>query len=229
MPAYNAEKTVEMTYQSLPHDLIDHIILVDDASRDKTVEVARTLPIDVLVHEKNRGYGGNQKTCYRAAVDKGADVIIMVHPDYQYDPKFIPEFIRIMVDDGAEAVFGSRMMVRQNALTGGMPIWKYVANILLTNFGNRMLKLNLTEFHSGYRAYHRSVFDKIDINRNSDNFVFDTQIIIQLVDKGIGIKELPITTKYFDEASQIRLMPSIRYGMGILGNILLYKTGLRKF
>jgi glycosyltransferase involved in cell wall biosynthesis len=229
MPAYKAEKTVVATYEALPKDWIDDVILVDDASPDRTVSVARTLPIFVHVHPKNRGYGGNQKTCYRLARERGADIVVMVHPDHQYDPSFIPEMVKLMVDGGARAVFGSRMMIRAGALKGGMPKWKYVANIALTWIGNAALGLTLTEFHSGFRAYETSIFKEIDIEKNSDDFIFDTQIIIQLVDRKIPIREIPISTRYFPEASQISLRRSIEYGFGILKNLFLYKTGLRKF
>ncbi|KKU49293.1 hypothetical protein A3H10_01755 [Candidatus Uhrbacteria bacterium RIFCSPLOWO2_12_FULL_46_10] len=229
MPAYNAGKTLMKTYNDLPHEMIDEVILVDDASRDDTVEVAKTLPVHVVVHKKNRGYGGNQKTCYKTALERGADIMVMVHPDHQYDPKFIPEMIKTMVDDGYWAVFGSRMINRSDALAGGMPRWKFFFNIVLTKIGNFFLGTNLTEFHSGFRAYDRRVFEQIDIEMNSDDFVFDTQIIIQLAARGIKIKEIPITTRYFPESSQIGLWPSIKYGSEILYNIFLYKTGLRKF
>lgn len=229
MPAYNAAKTLRTCYEAVPKDWADAVILVDDDSRDKTVEVARTLPITVEVHPKNRGYGGNQKTCYRLALAAGADIAVMVHPDHQYDPTMVPDLVRQMVDGGYHAVFGSRMMVRQNALAGGMPKWKYFFNIMLTKIGNLGLGTKLTEFHSGFRAYDRWVFEQIDVEKNSDDFVFDTQIIIQLASRKIPIAEIPIATRYFDEASQIGLLPSIKYGLGILQNIFLYKTGLRKY
>jgi len=229
MPAYNAGKTLVKTYNDLPHEMIDEVILVDDASRDNTVAVARTLPVYVVVHPENRGYGGNQKTCYKIALERGADIMVMVHPDHQYDPKFIPEIIKLMIDNGCWAVFGSRMIDRADALAGGMPRWKFFFNIVLTRIGNFFLGTNLTEFHSGFRAYDRRVFEQIDIERNSDDFVFDTQIIIQLASRGIAIKEIPITTRYFPESSQIGVRPSIKYGLEILYSIFLYKTGLRKF
>ncbi len=229
LPAYNAEKTLESCYEALPKDWIDLVILVDDASKDRTFEIAQSLPIISYRHEQNRGYGGNQKTCYKLARQHGADVVVMVHPDHQYDPKFIPELIRGVVDENYKAVFGSRMMIRENALKGGMPIWKFVANIILTKISNLILRTELTEFHSGFRAYDCSVFDIIDIENNSDNFVFDTQIIIQLADKGIKIKEIPISTRYFPQASQIGFIASVRYGLSILYNLFLYKTKLKRY
>jgi glycosyltransferase involved in cell wall biosynthesis len=229
MPAYNAEKTLISCYNALPKGWFDLAILVDDASSDRTAELARTLPLIVEAHTANRGYGGNQKSCYKLACEHGADIAVMVHPDHQYDPRFIPEMIRLMADGGWRAVFGSRMMIRKNALAGGMPRWKYFFNILLTKTGNLVLGTRLTEFHSGFRAYDCSLFREMDIEENSDNFVFDTQIIIQLVARNVPIKEVPISTRYFKEASQISLARSIRYGLGILYNLFLYKTGLKKF
>lgn len=229
MPAYNAEKTLVECYDAIPKDWVDEVIVVDDASTDDTVKVARTLPVFVKTHPENRGYGGNQKTCYRLAAERGADIIIMVHPDHQYDPKFIPEIVRSMVDGNRPAVFGSRMIIRDDALSGGMPMWKFVCNIGLTKVGNMALRTDLTEFHSGFRAFDARVLDSIDIERNSDDFVFDTQIIIQLISKGFPIVEIPITTRYFDTASQIGFFPSVKYGVGILVNLFLYRTGLRRF
>lgn len=229
MPAYNAAKTLAACYSAIPKDWIDDIILVDDRSTDDTVAVARTLPIHVHVHQKNRGYGGNQKTCYALAKERGADVAVMIHPDHQYDPSYIPAMVRAIIDDGHDAVFGSRMMVRGDALAGGMPGWKYVANIALTSIGNATLGTRLTEFHSGLRAYRLAALQDIDLERNSDDFVFDTQIIIQLASRARRIKEIPIRTRYFPEASQISLKRSIEYGFGILHNLFLYKTGLRRY
>lgn len=229
MPAYNAERTLIECYEALPAGWFDDVILVDDCSRDRTVEVAKTLPIFVHAHPKNRGYGGNQKTCYRLARERGADIAVMIHPDHQYSPKYMPDMIRLMVDEGARAVFGSRMIHPENARKGGMPWWKFAANVALTKIGNLALGTKLTEFHSGLRAYDMSVFDEIDIERNSDDFVFDTQIIIQLADRKIAMREVPIMTRYFEGASMIGFWPSCKYGLGILKNLFLYKTGLRKF
>jgi glycosyltransferase involved in cell wall biosynthesis len=229
MPAYNAGKTLRRTYQDLPADLIDDVILVDDASRDDTVAVAKTLPLHIIVHPQNLGYGGNQKTCYQAALNRGADIIVMVHPDHQYDPKFIPEMVHLMVAKDVWAVFGSRMTKRRRALAAGMPWWKWFFNIFLTKAGNLMLGTKLTELHSGFRAYDRRVFSKIDITKNSNDFIFDTQIIIQLVAAHIPIAEIPISTRYFDEASQINFRRSVIYGLGILWNVLIFRLGFKKF
>src|SRR3989338_939059 len=229
MPAYNAAKTLVACYEAIPKDWADVVILVDDASSDNTVDEARSLPIVVVRHDQNLGYGGNQKNCYKTAIKYGADVVVMVHPDHQYDPSFIPEMIRLIVDEGVAAVFGSRMMTPGGALAGGMPKWKYFVNILLTKIGNFVLGTRLTELHSGFRAYRTDIFREIDIERNSDSFVFDTQIIIQLVAHKIGIWEIPITTRYFKESSQVCFSQGIPYGLGILWSLFLYKTGLRKF
>jgi putative flippase GtrA len=229
MPAYNAAKTLVDCYNAIPKDFVDQIILVDDASLDNTVEVARTLPITVVQHMQNRGYGGNQKTCYKHALEHGADAVIMVHPDNQYDPAFVPEFVRMIVDDGHSVVFGSRMMHKQQALAGGMPKWKFVSNIVLTKIANFSLRTKLTEFHSGYRAYSREVLQNLDLENNSDDFIFDTEIIIQIVTRKFPIKEIAIPTKYFKEASQIKLWPSIKYGLGIIWNLFKFKSGMRNF
>ncbi len=229
MPAYNAGRTLEQTYHDLPHEIIDEIILVDDASSDNTVEVANKLGLTVVMHKKNRGYGGNQKTCYKTAVEHGAEVIVMVHPDHQYDPRVVPELVKTLVDGNYLAVFGSRMINRSDALAGGMPKWKFFFNIVLTKIGNFVLGTKLTEFHTGFRAYSSPVFKLINIENNSDDFVFDTQIIIQLAKQKIPIKEVPIKTRYFKEASQIGIFPSIKYGSEILYNLFLYIFNLRKF
>lgn len=228
MPAYNAAETLERTHKDIPHDLVDDIILVDDCSADNTVEVAKNLGLHVVQHEKNLGYGGNQKTCYKEAMQRGADIVVMVHPDHQYDPTVIPHLLEKMIEEDADAVFGSRMVNRQSALAGGMPWWKYLANIALTQFGNLFLGTSLTEYHSGFRAYDKKVFEKIDLDKNSNNFVFDTHIIIQLVHNNLKIAEVPIETRYFDEASQIGFRRSVRYGLGILKSITLYKLGIWK-
>ena len=221
MPAYNAGKTLVKTYNDLPRELIDEVVLVDDASRDDTVAVAKTLPIHVVVHPKNRGYGGNQKTCYEKALERGADIVVMVHPDYQYDPKIIPQLIEPIRHGHADAVFGSRM-VKGGALEGGMPLWKHNANILLTAFENVMLGTYLTEYHSGFRAYSARLLKTVNTQANSDGFIFDTEIIVQALFHHFKIDEVPIRTRYFEEASSIRLGPSIFYGLSILGVMFRY-------
>ena len=231
MPAYNAEKTLEITVSDIPYDLVDKVILVDDCSTDNTVKKAKSLGIDVTQHEKNTGYGGNQKTCYQTALEQGADIVVMVHPDYQYDPTAIPALIEPIKAGRADAVFGSRMM-KGGALKGGMPLWKHNANILLTAFENVVLKTYLTEYHSGFRAYSAELLRNIDFEANSDGFVFDTEIIVQTLLKGFKIEEIPIKTRYFDEASQIKFLPCVNYGFGILWTLFkykLHKSGLIKF
>jgi SAM-dependent methyltransferase len=215
LPAYNAEKTLERTVADIPKDTVSEILLVDDASRDRTVEIAGKLGLKVFRHEKNKGYGANQKTCYDKALEAGADVVVMVHPDYQYDPKIIPLLVEPIARGRADAVFGSRMM-KGGALEGGMPMWKHNANILLTAFENVMLGTYLTEYHSGFRAYSAKLLKGVRYNENSDGFLFDTEIIVQAVANRFKIDEIPIRTRYFEEASTIKLWPSVVYGLGIV-------------
>jgi glycosyltransferase involved in cell wall biosynthesis len=223
MPAYNAEKTLARTCADIPKDCVDDVILVDDASRDGTVEEARRVGgLHVVVHPKNRGYGGNQKTCYRTALERGADIIVMVHPDHQYDPTVIPHLIEPLRREECDAVFGSRMLGGR-PLQGGMPKWKYLGNIFLTAVENATFLIYLTEYHSGFRAYSRRYLESVNLEANSDGFVFDTQIIAQGMAKGLKIREIPIETRYFDEASQIAFGPSVRYGFAILKTMVLYK------
>jgi glycosyltransferase involved in cell wall biosynthesis len=222
MPAYNAEKTLERTYRDLPLDWVDDIVLVDDASRDRTVEVARSLGLHILVHPRNLGYGGNQKTCYREALARGADIVVMVHPDHQYDPRYIPEMVKPLLNEECDAVFGSRMLGGR-PIEGGMPKWKYFANLFLTALANATFYVFLSEYHSGLRAYSRRYLESVDLAANSDGFVFDAEIIAQGVWKGMRIQEIPINTRYFDEASQIGFWSSVRYGFLILFVLLRYK------
>ncbi len=221
LPAYNAAKTLETTLNAIPQGIADDIILVDDASKDNTVEVARRLGLKVFVHPKNRGYGGNQKTCYREALAVGADVAVMVHPDFQYDPSFIPRLVEPIVTGEYDAVIGSRMKVPGNALKGGMPYWKFVANIFLTAIENIILGNNLSEYHSGFRAYGKKAMN-LPLDSNSDDFVFDTEILVQLKIAGAKIGEVPITTRYFPEASMIGFVRSSKYGLEILLALLRY-------
>lgn len=222
MPAYNAEKTLARTYADIPMACVDDVILVDDASFDRTVEEARRLGLHVVVHPKNRGYGANQKTCYRTALERDADIIVMVHPDHQYDPAVIPHLIEPLLDGNCDAVFGSRMLGGR-PIQGGMPKWKYLGNIFLTAVENATFLIYLTEYHSGFRAYSRRYLESINLEANSDGFVFDTEIIAQAMAKGLKIREIAIETRYFDEASQIAFWPSVRYGFAILKTMLLYK------
>jgi glycosyltransferase involved in cell wall biosynthesis len=222
MPAYNAEETLERTYHDIPKEHVHDIILVDDASRDRTVEIARRLSLHVVVHPVNRGYGANQKTCYRTALERGADVVIMVHPDHQYDPRVIPDLLETLERTGSDAVFGSRMLGGR-PIQGGMPKWKYLGNILLTAIENATFLIYLTEYHSGFRAYTRRYLETVNFEANSDGFVFDTEIIAQGMAKRLHIREIPIKTRYFDEASQIAFGPSVRYGLEILKTMGQYK------
>jgi glycosyltransferase involved in cell wall biosynthesis len=221
LPAYNAAKTLKKTLDDIPKECVDEIILVDDASRDDTVEVAKRLGLKVFTHNKNRGYGANQKTCYAKALALGADIAVMVHPDYQYDPKVIPQLIEPIKNGTADAVFGSRMM-KGGALEGGMPLWKHNANILLTALENVVLHTYLTEYHSGFRAYSAKVLKAIRFLDNSDGFVFDTEIIVQILLKGFRIDEIPIRTRYFPQASTVGFWQGTKYGLGILKTMLKY-------
>jgi len=226
MPAYRAEKTIERTYRDLPLDWVDDIVLVDDASEDRTVEIAASLGIHTLVHPRNRGYGGNQKTCYREALARGADIVVMVHPDHQYDPRYVPELVEPLLAEECDAVFGSRMLGGR-PIEGGMPKWKYLANLFLTAFANATFYVFLSEYHSGLRAYSRKYLETVDLEANSDDFVFDTEIIAQGVWKGLRIKEIPIATRYFAEASQIGFWRSVRYGFSVLRVLLCYQLHKR--
>ncbi len=231
MPAYNAEKTLERTLDDIPREWVDDIILVDDASRDGTVDLARKLGLRVFVHDENRGYGGNQKTCYTEAMKLGADIMIMVHPDHQYDPTVIPQLVTPLLEGACDAVFGSRML-GGHPLEGGMPKWKYLANIYLTAFENATFYMYLTEYHSGLRAYTRRYLETINFMANSDDFVFDTEIIAQGVIHGMRIREVPIETRYFKEASQVGFWRSSVYGLSILKTLVkykLHKKGLARF
>ena len=221
LPAYNAARTLRKTVEDIPRKYVNEIILVDDASRDGTVRVARSLGIKVFVHKTNKGYGATQKTCYAEALKNGADIVVMVHPDYQYDPTVIPQLIDPIRKAQADAVFGSRMM-KGGALEGGMPLWKHNANISLTALENIVFGTFLTEYHSGFRAYSAKLLHTVKLDLNSDGFIFDTEIIAQIIAHNFKIEEVPIRTRYFDEASTITLWPSILYGFGILKTLLKY-------
>ena len=230
LPAYNAARTLARTVADIPREIVSEIILVDDRSQDDTVKIAKSLGLIVYEHEKNSGYGANQKTCYEKALERGADIVVMVHPDYQYDPKIIPQLIEPIQRGEADAVFGSRMM-KGGALEGGMPMWKHNANILLTAFENVMLGTYLTEYHSGFRAYSAKLLRTVNYKANSNGFIFDTQIIVQILANRLKIDEVPIRTRYFEEASSIQLWPSILYGLGIIrvmGSYYLQERGILK-
>ncbi len=215
MPAYNAAKTVERTLDRLQEGSYDYVILVDDASSDDTVEVARKLGIDVRVHARNRGYGGNQKTCYTEALRLGADVVVMLHPDYQYTPKLLPAMISMLTDGPFDVVLGSRILGGA-ARKGGMPLYKYVANRGLTAFQNLLCGAKLSEYHSGYRAFTRPVLERLALLENSDDFVFDNQMLAQAIFHGFEIGEISCPAAYFEDASSINFRRSVRYGLGVL-------------
>jgi glycosyltransferase involved in cell wall biosynthesis len=222
MPAYNAAQTLERTYADIPHHLVDRIILVDDVSRDETVDIARQLGLDVIVHRQNRGYGGNQKTCYDAALEAGADVVVMLHPDYQYDATRIPALIEPILRDRRDLMLGSRFL--GDPLAGGMPPWKYVANRFLTTVENIAFELNLSEYHTGLRAYSRRLLETIPYHLNSDDFVFDQELIAQVVAAGMRdrIGEVAVATRYFDEASSVGFKRSVVYGLSTMRVVLRY-------
>jgi glycosyltransferase involved in cell wall biosynthesis len=227
MPAYNAARTLRMTYAELPHDSVDMVILVDDGSTDDTVAVARELNLKLFLHDRNYGYGANQKTCYAEALRAGADIIVMVHPDYQYDPRLLLDVVHPIQRGEADVVLGSRLK-SGSALSGGMPWWKYVANRFLTGVENKVFGLDLSEYHTGYRAYRREVLDTVNFMLNADKFIFDQEIIAQIVEARFRIAEVPVPTRYFAEASSASLLASVRYGFGILWlmlRVLLHRSG----
>ncbi|MDQ6794372.1 MAG: glycosyltransferase family 2 protein [Chloroflexota bacterium] len=230
MPAYNAARTLERTYEDIPHDLVDRIILVDDVSRDETVDVARQLGLDVIVHRQNRGYGGNQKTCYDAALEAGAQVVVMLHPDYQYDAARIPALIAPILAGEKDLMLGSRFL--GDPLAGGMPRWKYVSNRFLTGLENFAFGLHLSEYHTGLRAYSRRLLETIPYHLNSDDFVFDQELIAQVVAAGgFHIGEIGVPTRYFEEASSVGFKRSVVYGLStlrVVGRYLLHRLRVRR-
>lgn len=216
LPAYNAALTLEKTYKEIPFDLVDEVILCDDASKDNTSELAKQIGIKhVIVHEKNKGYGGNQKSLYNKALELGGDIVIMLHPDYQYTPKLIPAMVNIIGDELYPVVLGSRILGK-GALAGGMPVYKYIANRFLTLTQNFLIRYKLSEYHTGYRAFSREVLEGINFNGNSDDFVFDNEMLSQIIFHGYHIAEVTCPTKYFDEASSINFKRSATYGLGVL-------------
>ncbi len=231
LPAYNAESTLAATLAGFPPGCVDEVLLVDDGSKDNTAQLARDMGLSVIVHEKNKGYGGNQKTCYKYCLEHGADVVVMIHPDYQYDSRVIPHAVGIVELGICDVVLGNRVRSRAEALNRGMPWWKYVSNRALTAFENLMLGQNLGEFHSGFRVYRRQVLETIPFERNSDDFVFDTQFLVQAVHFGFRLGDVPVPVRYFSEASQISFRRSTKYGLQTLktvGQYWLNRIGLRK-
>jgi glycosyltransferase involved in cell wall biosynthesis len=225
MPAYNAARTLVRTYREIPSEVVDHVILVDDLSRDDTVAVAQLLDLQVVVHRQNLGYGGNQKTCYDTALAEGAEVVVMLHPDYQYDATRIPELIAPILEGEADMMLGSRFL--GDPLAGGMPRWKYFANRFLTGLENRVFGLRLSEYHSGYRAYSRGLLEAIDYHANSDDFVFDQELLAQVVLEGLRIGEIAVPTRYFTEASSVNFRRSVVYGLSTLRTLLRYRKAVR--
>ena len=217
MPAYNAARTLRMTYAALPRDTVDLVILVDDGSTDDTVAIARQLDLKLFLHDRNYGYGANQKTCYAEALRAGAEIVVMVHPDYQYDPRLLPDILRPIQEDRADVVLGSRLASGSaQTLAGGMPWWKFLANRLLTRVENRVFGLDLSEYHTGYRAYRREVLESVNFTLNADRFIFDQEILAQVVAGRFRIAEVAVPTRYFAEASTASFLASVRYGIGIL-------------
>jgi len=228
MPAFNAAKTLEITYTDLPHEKVDSVILVDDGSSDETLAIARKLNLKAFVHSQNYGYGANQKTCYIEALKDQATIIVMVHPDYQYDPKLLPDIVKPIEDGVADVVFGSRMM-GESAYSQGMPWWKFFANKFLTQMENWVFNLDLSEYHTGYRAYNRKALESVNFLANSDGFIFDQEIVAQLVACNFNIVDVPVPVRYFPEASSASFIDSSIYGLKILallGRVVLHKYKL---
>ena len=221
MPAYNAEKTLRKTYKDIPKGVVDNILLVDDGSHDKTVEIARRLGIKTIVHSQNRGYGGNQKTCYTMALNEDADIVVMIHPDYQYDATLTEELIRPIVDRRFDIMLGSRIRTRGEVIEGGMPSYKYLGNRFLTIIENMVLGQNLSEYHTGFRAFHKRVLKKIPFHKFSDDFVFDQQILITSIKSDYRVGEIQVPVRYFENASSINLSRSVKYGVETLFALFL--------
>lgn len=223
MPAYNAARTIKKTYQDIPPGTVDKIIVVDDRSTDETVKVAKNLGLQVFSHPQNRGYGANQKTCYTLALSESADIIVMIHPDYQYDSTLTGELIRPIIQGRFDIMLGSRIRTRQEALSGGMPLYKYIFNRFLTTIENIALGQNLSEYHTGFRAFNKQILTNLPFHKYSDDFVFDQQILFGAIARGAKIGEIPVPVRYFSEASSINLSRSIKYGLFILKDLVLLK------
>lgn len=235
MPAYNAAKTLEDTYAGIPAGSYDEIILVDDASKDSTVELAKKLNLIVVEHQENKGYGANQKSCYKKALERGADVIVMLHPDYQYDPRIVPNIALPIIEDQADIVLASRMLrdpLMGGPIKGGMPVYKFICNKILTFIENLAFGTYFSEFHTGYRAFSRKVLESIPFNLNSDDFIFDNEIIAQGIIRKFRFKEIPVVTRYFQDASSVSFFRSVTYGLGVIWTTLKYvmhKYSIRKY
>lgn len=222
MPAYNAEKTIGKTYRDIPKGIVDKVIVVDDGSKDETVKAAKKLKLQVVVHPQNRGYGANQKTCYTLALSEGADIVVMIHPDYQYDSRLTGELINPILQGRFDVMLGSRIRTREEVLKGGMPAYKYVGNRILTFFENLILGQNLSEYHTGFRAFKKDVLKKLPFHKYSDDFVFDQQILFGAIALGAAVGEIPVPIRYFPEASSINFRRSAIYGLSILRDLFFY-------
>jgi glycosyltransferase involved in cell wall biosynthesis len=222
LPAYNAERTLETTYREIPFDIVDKVILVDDASTDRTVSVAAGLNIQTIVHQQNLGYGGNQKSCYAAALEQGADIVVMLHPDYQYTPKLIPAMTYLLASEEYDVVLGSRILGGK-AMSGGMPVYKYISNRVLTLAQNLLMGAKLSEYHTGYRAFTRTVLESIPLENNSNDFVFDNQMLSQILYAGFRVGEITCPAKYFPEASSINFQKSLAYGLGCIHTAVQFR------
>lgn len=231
MPAYNAELTLTQTYDKIPKNLVDEVILVDDASRDSTVEISRRLGIKTIIHKRNTGYGGNQKTCYREALKSGADIVVMIHPDYQYPPELVTAMAAMISSGYYDVVLASRIL-GGGALKGGMPVYKYIANRLLTLFQNMVFGVKLSEYHTGLRAFKRDVLEQLPLDENSDDFIFDNEMLVQAIYFGYRIGEISCPTRYFHEASSINFAKSVKYGLGVIWTTVKYilaRYGIKRF
>jgi glycosyltransferase involved in cell wall biosynthesis len=219
MPAYNAERTLRRTYEEIPHEIVDDVILVDDKSSDATAQLSKSLGISTILHTQNLGYGGNQKTCYKTALQKGADIVIMLHPDYQYTPKLITAMASLISEGLFDCVLGSRIL-GVGALKGGMPLYKYVSNRLLTFYQNLLLRHKLSEYHTGYRAFSREILETLPLDKNSDDFIFDNQMLLQIIYANFSIGEITCPTRYFEDASSISFVRAVKYGLSVITTTL---------
>lgn len=232
MPAYNAGKTIARAIAAIPKNIADEVLVIDDGSRDNSAELAMSMGSTVIAHEKNKGYGAAQKTGYREAIRRGADIAVMIHSDFQYDPALLPDIVRPIADGGADACFGSRMAEKGSARRGGMPWWRFVANKALTFVEDAVLRLHLSEYHTGYRAYSRRTLERIPFEKNSNNYVFDTEMIAALAAGKMRVAEIPIPTRYMEDSQSPNFIKSVQYGfstLGVLGKYFLHRAGVRKY